>query len=96
MHIPSLAPRKQPMNCGNYGRSRSGSSPSCSCIPPGFWDNTEVMSALSDYDAAEVIRLLRRSAHGLDQTSVAAMTGLSQSTVSRIESGRTMGLERSL
>ncbi|MBB6122258.1 hypothetical protein [Nocardiopsis algeriensis] len=52
--------------------------------------------ALDEHSAAEIVRLLRRMVPHLDQMSIGNMAGLAQSTVSRIEAGRSLGMERSL
>lgn len=84
------------MTCGNCGLYRSGRPPICSCIPAWFWEKPEVRRALDEHSAAEVVRLLRRMVPHLDQVSIGNMAGLAQSTISRIEAGRSLGMERSL
>lgn len=61
----------------------------CDCIPAEVWTEPETARAVRDLDLGALIRLVRahpRTRH-LPQTSLAAMTGLSQTTVSRLESG---------
>ncbi len=75
------------MTCGNCGRSHDAPL-GCGCIPAEFWTRSEVAAALTPPgDVGTVVRLLR--AHtDLTQEAIGNLAGLSQSAVSRLESGR--------
>lgn len=76
--------------CGSCGRPRAGSTSICNCVPTWFWTEPDVEQAVEQHDAAAVIRLLRRRIRSLTQEHIGLMCDLSQSTISRIESGRSL------
>ncbi|NKY96735.1 helix-turn-helix domain-containing protein [Nocardiopsis dassonvillei subsp. albirubida] len=75
-------------SCANCGRPHQASVSACACIPVWFWAEPDVTHAVERGEAAEVIRLLRRRVRGLTQEHIGTMCDLSQSTISRVESGR--------
>lgn len=76
------------MMCVHCARQRGSG---CACIPPGFWDRTEVAAAIRVRDARTVVVLLHR-ATGLTHDALALLCGLTQSTITRALAGR--GLTR--
>lgn len=79
------------MMCVHCARERSDGTSGCACIPPGFWDRPGVAHALRDRDARTVVLLLHR-ATGLTHEALAALCGLTQSTITRALAGQ--GLTR--
>ncbi|MDA0564151.1 helix-turn-helix domain-containing protein [Streptomonospora sp. S1-112] len=56
-------------------------------MPTAFWKRADVTGAVADLDLSTVVRLLRAHTN-LTQEAIALRAGLSQSTVSRLETGR--------
>lgn len=76
------------MRCGNCGRNRGDRPGSCECVPSWVWRDPEVVAAVRERDARRVIQFLRRRVRNLSQESLAQMCGVSQSTITRAESGK--------
>lgn len=74
------------LTCMNCGKQR-GTPAGCSCIPSEFWEHSEAAAAAAELDLTRLVQLLR-SRIDLNQEAIARLSGLSQSTVSRLESGR--------
>ncbi|MFF7199197.1 helix-turn-helix domain-containing protein [Streptomyces sp. NPDC008079] len=77
--------------CGAY-LSRYSDDTRCSvCIRSGFipgavWADPEVAAAVAQWNFGVLFRLLR-SATGMSQNDLSALTGLSQGAISQIEAG---------
>lgn len=81
--------------CSHCARPRSQAPNACACIPHEFWTLAPVAAAVAEGDAAQVIRELRaRLSDRLSQSAVALMTGLGQSTISRISNGGSLRDQR--
>lgn len=74
-------------HCGIKRSPVAGTKNRCRCIPKGFWDSPEAQDAAGRLDAGALVRLLRSRAD-LSQESIARLSGLSQSMVSQLESGK--------
>lgn len=59
----------------------------CRCVPTDVWELPEMRQVWETRDASTVIRLVRWNTD-LSQTALARMTGLGQSTISEIISGK--------
>lgn len=70
--------------CRNCGKNKLKGR--CLCIPRSFWERDETREAVASGDVCRVIRLLRRHTN-LTQEAIANLCGLTQSMVSRLESG---------
>ncbi len=80
------------MLCGNCGRPRGRRRVNfCTCLPSGFWERPQVRQKVHERDAAGVLRLVRQANPRLSQEALARMSGLSQSTMSRLLNGRPVG-----
>ena len=71
-----------PPSCPNCRRSLAR----CSCIPAWFWHEHPVQLAVLAQRPTDLVRLLRQKLD-LRQAEVARLTGVPQSTVSRVEHG---------
>lgn len=74
-------------NCGIERIYVAGAKNRCRCVPKGFWDSSGAQEAAGRLDAGALVRLLR-SRTGLSQEAIGRLTGLSQSMVSQLESGK--------
>lgn len=66
--------------CPACGRNR------CVCIPEGFWSSSRMLRAAGERDLRTLFRELNN--RGLSQRTLAALTGLGQTTVGAIMKGR--------
>ncbi len=77
--------------CTNCGRSRHGDDPHrrCTCLPDPVWETPEMIAAIERMDIIEVVQILRSNplTRHLSQTALSRLIGVSQSTVSKWESG---------
>lgn len=77
--------------CTNCGRSRHGEDPhrGCTCLPGPVWKVPKMIAAIERMDIIEVIQILRSHelTRHLSQTALSRLTGVSQSTISKWESG---------
>ncbi|WP_078953760.1 helix-turn-helix domain-containing protein [Streptomyces globisporus] len=73
--------------CGSCGRDVSRAQPAFPSVPPLVWDRQDVRQALAQRDFGRLCRLVREYG-GLRQEDMATLTGLSQSFLSLLESGR--------
>ncbi|WP_433892738.1 helix-turn-helix domain-containing protein [Streptomyces sp. CA-111067] len=86
--------------CGAY-LSRYSDDTRCSAcarsgpVPDAVWADPAVAAALARWDFGVVFRLLR-SATGMSQNDLSALTGLSQGAISQIEAGtrRLLNIDR--
>lgn len=73
--------------CAHCGRPRSGTRVRCACVPAHVWSLSEAQAAVSARDVGGLLTVLREHT-ALSQTALARMSGLSQSTVSKLLSGQ--------
>lgn len=77
--------------CTNCGRSRHGDDPHrrCTCLPDPVWEAPKMIAAIERMDIIEVVQILRSNplTRHLSQTALSRLIGVSQSTVSKWESG---------
>ncbi len=65
-------------------------------LDPALFDSPEMLAALAAHDIATVYRLLTTPGTGISQREIAQRTGQSQSEVSEILQGRTVGMYKVL
>ena len=73
--------------CAHCGRPRSGTRVRCACVPAHVWSLAEAQAAVGARDVGGLLTVLREHT-ALSQTALARMSGLSQSTVSKLLSGQ--------
>jgi transcriptional regulator with XRE-family HTH domain len=73
--------------CLNCARARSRGPGGCRCIPEQFWRRPDAAAALAREDVTRLIQILCRKSD-LTQEEVARLTGLDQSMISRVVSGK--------
>lgn len=74
--------------CGACGRPRSAvARVGCGCIPEWVWELPKMKEAVAKQDATTVIRLVRWNTD-LSHLALVKMTGLAQSTISDVVSGK--------
>jgi transcriptional regulator with XRE-family HTH domain len=73
--------------CATALRARPGASQRLT-VPAAVLTRPEVLAALADWRWGEVLAVLQRSDVGFSQSAISRATGLSQSTISRLSSGK--------